>query len=62
MTKRNGTSQVTLLKSRLPPDFGAGDPLSPAELVAWDAIRLQGIIEVLTHDSHFKQKGFAILL
>jgi predicted nucleic acid-binding protein len=35
---------------------------SLTDCISMEAVRQEGITEVLTHDTHFKQEGFVILL
>ena len=47
---------LALYKAR--PDKG----YSPVDCISMETMRWEGMTEVLTHDSHFAQEGFAILL
>ncbi len=35
---------------------------SLTDCISLDAMRQEGITEILTHDNHFAQEGFAVLL
>jgi predicted nucleic acid-binding protein len=47
---------LTLYKARLDKEFSLTDCIS------METMRAEGINEILTHDNHFTQEGFAILL
>jgi uncharacterized protein len=47
---------LALYKARPDKDYGLTD------CIAMEAMRQDGITEILTHDGHFKQEGFTVLL